>query len=177
MTQRRRRRRKKVTKSTWITLITALAAVLVVFLQPIFADYGIDLEKLLSEFLYGKAVQTTVYPSEGTAEVHFIDVGQASCILIKGSEKTALIDGAEAGTAPKVIEYLEQNGVAKIDYFFNTHPHSDHMGGCKKILEAVPTREFIMTDLKKEIVPTTVGYSKLIAYLGENKDSITASTA
>ncbi|MEG2074699.1 MAG: MBL fold metallo-hydrolase, partial [Angelakisella sp.] len=152
MSQQKRRPKK----GTVTTLIVAAAAAIIVSLQPMLADYGIDLQQILTDLFRGQALQTAVYPSEGTAEVHFLDVGQASCILIKGSEKTALIDAGEADTVGDVTDYLAENGVTKIDYFFNTHPHADHMGGCRGVMEAVPTGEFIMTDLPKDIVPTTV---------------------
>lgn len=174
MSKRRRRKARSIPKGAWITLATGLAVALLVFLQPVLSDYGVDLGQLL-RLLTGGTVQTATYPSQGTAEVHFIDVGQASCILIKGSEKTALIDGGEAATATEVTDYLAANGVTGIDYFFNTHPHADHMGGCKGIMEAVPTGEFIMAPLSQKAVPTTVGYKKLLTYLNDNKEA-TAST-
>lgn len=168
---------KVLTKSMVAVLILIVVTELLAFFQPLAADWGITIPSLLDFLLGGNTVQTAAYPSEGTAEVHFIDVGQANCILIKGSEKTALIDGGEADTVDEVTDYLAENGVAHIDYFFNSHPHADHMGGCKGIMEAVPTSEFIMTKLSKNAVPTTTGYKKLITYLNDNKESITAAEA
>lgn len=172
-----KRKPKVLTKSMVAVLVLVVVTELLAFFQPLASNWGITIPSLIDLLMGRSTVQTAVYPSEGTAEVHFIDVGQANCILIKGSEKTALIDGGEAGTASDVTAYLAAKGVTTIDYFFNTHPHADHMGGCKSIMEAVPTGEFIMPQLSKKAVPTTTGYKKLLTYLDDNKDSITVVTA
>lgn len=117
------------------------------------------------------------YPSEGTAEVHFIDIGQGSAILIKGSEKNVLIDAGESQHAPTVINYLAENGVAHLDYMINTHPHFDHMGGMVQVMEAVTADVVIMTPLKESAIPTTTSYKNLLTYLEKNKDTITTQQA
>lgn len=168
------KRRKTSTKSRGkgILATLAIAAALVLF-APLLDYLGVNVDELIAMVWQPSVSQS--YPSEGTAEVHFIDVGQASSILIKGSEKTALIDAGESGNAEQIVAYLEQNGVASIDYFFNTHPHSDHAGGCRGVMQGVPTANFIMTELAPDTVPTTVFYGKLLEYLNENK-ATTAST-
>lgn len=149
--------------------LAALALVFAYFFfQPLLGRLALDLGLTLGEVWLPPVVAA---PAEGTARVHFIDVGQASCTLIQGSEKTALIDAGEASTAPEVVQYLKQQGIQQIDYFFNTHPHADHMGGCRAIMEAIPTTAFLQPKLPKELVPTTVGYQKLLTYLKDNSKS------
>lgn len=173
MTAKRRTTRSSKKQVTIGSLI-AVAVITVVFtvFQPFLEGMGFSLEDII-DLVWQPSVSQPFYPAEGTAEVHFIDVGQASCILIKGSEKTAMIDAGEASAVEDIVAYLEDNGVSRIDYFFNTHPHADHMGGCRGVMQAIPTGEFIMPKLSASAVPTTSGYKKLLTYLAENKASIT----
>lgn len=168
----RRRKSKGINRKAVISIATLALVAVLALTKPLLAQLGYSLQDII-DMVWQPAVTRTVYPSEGTAEVHFIDVGQASAILIKGSEKTALIDGGEVQNATAIIDYLTANGVAKIDYFFNTHPHADHMGGCVGVMDGIATGEFLFTPLPPKIVPTTTGYKKLVDYLNEHKDTIT----
>lgn len=76
-----------------------------------------------------------VSAKQGEYSVHFIDVEQEECILIKGEEKSYLIDVAREKNSKKVLEYLNKEGVKKIDTIVITHYHDDHYGGLKNILE------------------------------------------
>ncbi len=76
-----------------------------------------------------------------SAELHFPDVGQGDCALIRlRSGKTVLIDGG--GTYDNrfdigrrvVAPYLWNEGVRTIDLVVLSHPHPDHMNGLKFIL-------------------------------------------
>lgn len=67
--------------------------------------------------------------------IHFIDVAQEECILIKGEKKSYLIDTARDTSSKKVLAYLNSQGVNKIDTIIITHYHDDHYGGLKSILE------------------------------------------
>ena len=175
MTQRRR----GSNKGKKITAFTAILAVIVMAITPVLNKLGLDPMEVFDWLNSAtSSVQTGVaYPSDGTAEVHFIDIGQGSAILIKGSEKTALIDAGEAPHGEIVVDYLKDNGVTKIDYMFNTHPHYDHMGGCLVVMKEIPTANFVMAEVKKGKEPTTVFYEKLLTYLGDNKETITTTMA
>lgn len=75
-------------------------------------------------------------PLEGLT-VHFIDVGQADCILLECDNAYAMIDGGYPGTSDKVIDYLEELGVQRLNLMVGTHPHGDHIGGLPDVLAAV----------------------------------------
>lgn len=70
--------------------------------------------------------------------VHFIDVGQADCALIECGGSFALIDGGNAADGPDVVEYLQKEGVQRLNLVVGTHPHEDHIGGLADVLEAFP---------------------------------------
>jgi competence protein ComEC len=68
--------------------------------------------------------------------VHFIDLGQSDSILLEYEGHYALIDGGYAETSDKLLEYLEKEGVEKLDLVVSTHMHGDHIGGLPAVLEA-----------------------------------------
>lgn len=76
--------------------------------------------------------------------IHFIDVGQADCILIKNSNYNILIDGGEGKSSKDVINYLKELNITKLDYIFATHPHSDHIGGLPDIINNFEISNIVM---------------------------------
>ena len=116
------------------------------------------IRKLAVCFLAWILVCTTVVTGHGmhtakaaqTFKIHFIDVGCADAALLQYGEGTeakyALIDtGANQyhntkdttidTTKTPVYEYLNKMGVKHLEFVVLTHPHGDHIGGMKKILE------------------------------------------
>ena len=64
-------------------------------------------------------------------EVHFIDVGKGSSILVNTTAgETMLIDAGSTANAtygPKLLSYLQSEGISQIDYLIMTHNHEDHI--------------------------------------------------
>lgn len=74
---------------------------------------------------------------EGHIRVSYIDVGQGDSAFIEfPGGKTALIDAGESVAAEAVIPFIEDYGYDTIDYIICTHPHSDHIGGMSKVIQA-----------------------------------------
>lgn len=94
--------------------------------------------------------------------VHFIDVGQGDCILIKAKDKAMLIDAGESGNEDKIIDYLSKYGVDTIDYLIATHPHADHIGGMPGVIEKLNIKNVIMPKLDKGNTPTTKTYENFL---------------
>ncbi|MBD5081891.1 MAG: MBL fold metallo-hydrolase [Ruminococcaceae bacterium] len=99
---------------------------------------------------------------EGDLTVHFIDVGQGDCQLIRTSSKSVLIDCGEKEYYPSVIEYLKAQEITRLDYVIMTHPHSDHAGGMSYILEEFDIGTLIMPKMKDSIIPTTNTYLRIL---------------
>lgn len=55
--------------------------------------------------------------------------GGDSVFLISPDGKTLLYDCSTPMNAPYIASALQKLGVKKIDYFVNSHPHIDHLGG------------------------------------------------
>lgn len=63
------------------------------------------------------------------------NVGQADSIFIHTPQnENILIDAANNTDGEYLAEKLTWFGVNKIDYFFLTHPHADHIGGADEII-------------------------------------------
>lgn len=88
--------------------------------------------------------------SPGNLEVHFLDVGQADCTLIKCDGYTMLIDAGEDDQGIKIQNYLKKQGVEKLDYLVLTHPDSDHIGSADVILTKFETGMVFISDFEKE---------------------------
>lgn len=96
--------------------------------------------------------------TDALAKVHFLDVGQGDCILIQLDGKTMLIDAAEADQAEKIVSYLEAQGIQKLDYVLGTHPHADHIGGLRAVIEQFEIGEIYLP----KVTHTTTTYQKLL---------------
>lgn len=82
--------------------------------------------------------------------VHFIDVGQADCILLKVEDCDILIDGGNVDDGRLVTDYLTRQGVDDLELVISTHAHEDHAGGLTRVL-----KEFIA----EEVWVTTTYYN------------------
>jgi flavorubredoxin len=67
--------------------------------------------------------------------------------LIKGSEKTALLDTVYPEKAGELLKALEDFGVNQIDYIICHHAEQDHSGSLPEILEKYP-QAIILTNPK-----------------------------
>lgn len=77
-------------------------------------------------------------PNANTFSVHFIDVGQADCMLLECNGIYAVIDGGYDTTGAVTVEYLQQQGVEEIELVIATHPHGDHIGGLPDVFANFP---------------------------------------
>ena len=73
----------------------------------------------------------------GTLKVHFIDVGQGDSIFIElPSGNNILIDGGSSSSVSKVVSYLKNLGINRLNIVVGTHPHEDHIGGLIEVLNS-----------------------------------------
>lgn len=78
-------------------------------------------------------------PDAKKFSVHFIDVGQADCMLLECNGTYAIIDAGYDTTGQVVVDYLMELGVMEIELMVATHPHGDHIGGLPEVLKYFPT--------------------------------------
>ena len=79
-------------------------------------------------------------------KVDFLDVGQGDCTLISYHNHYILIDSGDNSEGTFVQNYLEKQGVEKIDYLILTHPHADHIGGADVIISKFDIENILMPD-------------------------------
>lgn len=92
-------------------------------------------------------------------KVHFLDVGQGDSIFIElPTNETIIIDASVKDASDKIINYLKEENVSKIDYVFATHPHSDHIGGMSAVINAFDIGQIYMP----KAVTTTKTYENLL---------------
>jgi competence protein ComEC len=77
----------------------------------------------------------------GQLRVVFLDAGEGDAVYLESSGgANALVDAGNLITGHRVLQYLRQRGVEKLDLMFVTHPHPDHMGGVFHLLPAVEVK-------------------------------------
>lgn len=96
-------------------------------------------------------LETDVQQSEYTSptdglEIHFIDVGQGDCTLLRTDKTTMLIDAGTGESEGKILSYLDGLGVNELDYFIGTHPHEDHLGSAAAVIEKYGACEIFMSE-------------------------------
>ena len=105
---------------------------------------------------------------------YFVDVGQGDCIFLRSpSGKTMLIDCGEYSEYEVVDNFLKEQNVSKLDVVVATHPHSDHMGGMRLIIQNYDIGTFYMPDKEH----TTNAYEKMIEQLVEKDVDTVFATA
>jgi len=67
--------------------------------------------------------------------VHYIDVGQGDSILIQVNNKNLLIDAGPKSDKKKLLNYLSNLHLEKLDYVIATHPHEDHIGNMSDVID------------------------------------------
>jgi len=72
--------------------------------------------------------------ADGELKAHFIDVGQADCILFQADDQSLLIDAGNNEDADTIVTYLREQGINKLDYVIGTHPHEDHIGSLDTVI-------------------------------------------
>lgn len=81
----------------------------------------------------------SIASASAPATFYFLDVslGNATFVVTPAGQVMLLDCGTEA-TADRVVQFMRQNGIKKIDYLVVSHFEEDHMGGAAKIAASVP---------------------------------------
>jgi len=72
--------------------------------------------------------------------------------LIKGSQKTALIDTVDPAFKDVLLDNLDQAGVKRLDYVIFNHAEPDHSGSIREVLEKYPEAIAVCTDKCKNML-------------------------
>lgn len=113
---------------------------------------------------YKSTIKTNIN-LENNIITHFIDVGQGDCILIQVNHKNLLIDSGTSDSKEKVIKYLKNNNITKLDYVIATHPHEDHIGGMASIIKTFAVDEFYAP----KVISSSEAFENMIISLNRKK--------
>lgn len=107
-------------------------------------------------------------------KVHYLDVGQGDSIFIElPNNETMLIDAAESYQSENIINCLKNLNYQKIDYVIGTHPHTDHIGGLKDIINTFEIGKIYMP----KVVSTTKTYESLLMTIKDKNLKINTAKA
>ena len=67
-------------------------------------------------------------------KISMLNVGHGDAILIQTKKQTILIDSAKIKANAHLVKELEKLSVTKIDKLILTHPHGDHIGNAKILI-------------------------------------------
>jgi competence protein ComEC len=111
-------------------------------------------------------------PGPQMLEVHFVDVGQGDCTLIRTKAgSTIMIDAGgwrgelagEPGAGERVVvPYLRGLGIEQIDLLVLTHPHEDHVGGARALAARLEVKRVVVAPPGGREKPPP-GYADLLA--------------
>lgn len=98
-------------------------------------------------------------------QVSCLDVGQGDAIYVKTPDgHTALIDGGDEDQGRRrILPFLRQMGVGRLDLVIGTHGHKDHLGGLPEVLAEIPAKRLMLP------VQDTVDMQRFLDQLPEVK--------
>ena len=71
---------------------------------------------------------------KGDLKISMLNVGQGDAILVQTGKQTVLIDTSDTDERELLVKELEKLSVTKIDKLILTHPHADHIGNAKVLI-------------------------------------------
>ncbi len=77
--------------------------------------------------------------------------------LIKGSDKTALLDTVDPTKTSVLLDNLTRTGVEKIDYLVSHHAEQDHSGSIPDVLELYPDAKVVTNEKCKQMLIDLMG--------------------
>lgn len=125
----------------WLTLIAMLGLALATL------PYGIPGRHLAWLLVTPALFWWPSRPPEGSWNLHALDVGQGSAVLIQTARQAVLFDtglrsSAKSDAGARIIwPFLRAQGVNRLGALIVSHADIDHAGGVRSILEAVPVAQ------------------------------------
>src|SRR5262245_56698815 len=89
----------------------------------------------------------TPFVTQGRLQIYALDVGQGdSALIITPEGKSVLIDAGTPQAADEVVAALRKRDVRSLDLAVATHPHADHIGGMRSVIENFGVKNFLDSD-------------------------------
>lgn len=82
--------------------------------------------------------------TEGRLVIYALDVGQGDGLLVVTPQRKAvLIDAGTPQSGDEIAAALERYGVQSLDLVIASHPHADHIGSMKRVIDRIPVKNFL----------------------------------
>lgn len=88
--------------------------------------------------LFFIAATCSAYTDAGKLKVTMLDVGQGDAFLVETPEQNVLIDTGEISARSKLLTQLNDAGITRFEKIILTHPHADHIGNAKAVIDSFP---------------------------------------
>src|SRR5215475_4096588 len=86
----------------------------------------------------------TPFVTQGRLQVYSLDVGQGdSALIITPEGKSVLIDAGPPQAGDEVVAALRKRNISSLDLAVATHPHADHIGGMRQVIENFEVKNFL----------------------------------
>src|SRR5262249_49564843 len=86
----------------------------------------------------------TPFVTQGRLQIYSLDVGQGdSALIITPEGKSVLIDAGLPQAGDDVVAALRKRDIQSLDLAVATHPHADHIGGMRKVIENFGVKNFL----------------------------------
>ena len=85
-------------------------------------------------------------PSDEELTAYFLDVGQADSTLLVSKGEAVLIDAGNRDDAEFILGYIKSLGIDHLKYVIFTHPHEDHIGSGRNVLQQFGADTVYMLD-------------------------------
>lgn len=82
--------------------------------------------------------------ADGSTVVYVLDVGQGDAVLICQDAAYCLIDTGPVEAEDALLYDLAELGVRSLDYLVLTHPHADHTGNARAVLQNVVVHSLLL---------------------------------
>jgi competence protein ComEC len=86
----------------------------------------------------------TPFVTQGRLQIYALDVGQGdSALVITPEGKSVLIDAGPPQAGDEVVAALRKRDVQSLDLAVASHPHADHIGGMRPVIENFGVKNFL----------------------------------
>ena len=151
-------------------LLTACLALVLTFLCSCSDKPVVNSSSVLTDSPTSATVLASGLDDEISVTV--LDVGQGGSIFVElPDEECMLIDAGESEYGNSVTDYIRDNGYTKIDYLVATHPHADHIGGMREVVNSFDIGKVYMP----KVAANTKTYENLLKAI--DKKDLKVNTA
>ena len=113
--------------------------------------------------------------ADAPTSVTVFDVGQGDAVLIGQDGSYCLIDTGPADAQATLVRDLQLAGITDLDYLVLTHPHVDHTGGAREILQNFTVGQLLLPTWRSD--DETTDWPRGLLQLAEEKGTAVAEPA